>query len=549
MAERRRKGGLFARLAAPIGAIGRRFTRRSAAAGETAPAGEVEGGVDPALVAEDFTLTLDAMLREDVGRFQTKLQIISLVEFREAVGDKWTRLSEKVMLIAEGAIARHLGPGNVSGRQGQDFFVLLFRTVPEAEGRRRAVRIAEDLGTRLLGDQFAGHALPLALAAEIGLAEAMGPDGRLDPLALAQAIAETRALIADQAETGQPLRRALLPGGLGGDEGGLRRSLLPGEARAAEDAGRTLYAVGPLGEPLPPEQVADPTWRAVEIERPRRTRADPEWTPMAPKRPAVEAAPAAGPPPMPAEAEVSVVWRPTWLAAGEVIGAYLARVRRTDQPGSPPLEGPHAYPVEAAETARRLDRVLIAAAARLLATPAAVPAPALIVPLHWGSVSSAQRLSLLGPLADLPDALRQPRLILDLFGVPDGVSNRDLAQAIAALRPLARQVVLRQPLDRPRPARAAECGARGIGIDLGDLPADRHPDDDALIDSLARLHQGADAAGLAAYAWGLRRRAAVLGTVLGGFAMVNGPGLMKDLDQPARVLPAPRSRFTPAPPA
>jgi hypothetical protein len=53
--------------------------------------------------------------------------------------------------------------------------------------------------------------------------------------------------------------------------------------------------------------------------------------------------------------------------------------------------------------------------------------------------------------------------------------------------------------------------------------------------------------GLGVYLWGVRRRALVVGAVQDGFAMVNGPALMKDLAKPAKTLPAPKARFTLAP--
>ena len=185
--------GLLARLARPFSALGRLV----AGGDEEVPAAVREASeASDGIVEDSFTLALDTLLTEDEGKFHTRLQVISLVEFREAVGDKWFRLSEKVMMIAEGVINLHLGAGNVFGRRGQDLFVLLFRNLSAAEGRRRAVQIAQELGTRLVGAQFIGNERPLALAAEITLGDAIGPDGALDLAALHDAVGEMRAIIA-----------------------------------------------------------------------------------------------------------------------------------------------------------------------------------------------------------------------------------------------------------------------------------------------------------------------------------------------------------------
>ncbi len=478
-------GGLLSRLARPFAAIGRKAAPEAAA-----PAGS--RGADPALVEDSFTLALQTVLDEQDGKFDTKLQVISLVEFREAVGDKWSRLAAKVLLIAEGVINLHIGAGNVFARQGEDCFVLLFRAVPHAEGRRRAVLIAQELGTRLVGDQFTGSEQPLALAAELSLAEALKPHGRLNLATLDRAVGEMRAIIA------------------------------------------------PPPSPTPPKAAS--AWTAVEPPARTRGRTDPDWRTMAS---AIAAGTArATTPPLPGDAALSLLWRPTWIANGEMIGAYRAQIQRIDQPGRPAYEGGHAYPPDDAASAMRLDRFCTGAVVReMRASQAAGIGSVAIVPLHWASASSPQRLSVLAPLADLPEEVRAVRLIIDLFGVPDSVRDPELEAAISNLRPLCREVMLRVRLAQPRAINAAECGVGVIGIDLSDLPPAEHTDDDRLLDLLARLHQNADSAWLGVYAWGIRRRAVVTGVVQGGYAMINGPGLMKDLPRLAKVLPAPRSRF------
>ncbi|CCG40951.1 hypothetical protein [Magnetospirillum molischianum] len=549
--------GLLNRLTRPLAAIGRRLTTREEnEAEQTATSAEP---FDDRLVEDTFSLTLEEMLTEDAGRFQVKLQIISLVQFREAVGDKWARLSEKVMLIAEGVIAQHLGAGNVSGRQGQDFFVLLFRTVPHAEGRRRSILIAQELGTRLLGNQFIAGDQPLALAAELDLADAIGPDGRLNPSALASAIDATRAEIAHETAKEGTRREPNLVTDL---NGGIRRSLMPGQSgdngeavdRTAETAwaGHTEYRDGEPVDPrwkamrtAAPRPQTEPEWKPLETEK-KRTKTEPDWKPLETARRLPEGHPDSAPP-MPADAVLTLTWRPTWMGSTETLGAYQARISRVDQPGQTPRDGSRAYPSEGGDTALALDRTIITNAVReLCAADTPIPRAALILPLHWASVSSARRLSLLAPLADLIEGQRGGRIIFELFGMPDDLATRDLNDTIQALRPLCREVMIRVSIDQPRAARAADCHASAIGVDLDELFVTGQADDDTLLDALAGLHQKADAAGLGVYAWGLRRRALVTGTVMGGYSLINGPGLMKDLSRPARALPAPRSRFAKA---
>jgi len=504
---KRSKGGLMTALARPLAAIGRLMGGQPAAAEEqiALPAEAGSSG----LVDESFTMALEGLLAEDDGQYQTKLHLISLVEFHEAVGDKWSRIAEKVMLIAEGVINLHLGAGNVFGRKGSDLFVLVFRNTPAAEARRRAVRIAQELGTRLVGSQFTGHDRPLALAAEIFLSDALDGDGELNLEALAAAITETRAVIAEQT----PLRGPIAP---------------------ADDAA--------------PRRDREPQWAAMEAAA--RNKSDPNWQSTAVERAPADITPGLdATPPLPGDAALSLVWRPTWMEEGEVIGAYRAQLLRVDQPGQPAYEGSRAYPTADGEAIPRLDRFVAGAAVRGIKAAAAEGSAArIVVPLHWGSLGTTARMPVLGPFADIPEEIRAQSLIIDLFGLPANLAPVSLSEAVTAIRPLCREVMVRVPLSNPALNRAALAGVSMVGIDLAELPNADKTDDEHLLAALERLRREAKAAGLAVCVWGVRRRRVVVGTVLGGFAMMNGPGLMKDLPRPAKVLPAPRSRFAAGPP-
>ena len=77
---------------------------------------------------------IEDILKEEAARFGThKVHIISLTDFRTALGAQWQRLSSKVMLIGENVIQRHIGLGHLYNRQGEDAFLLLFRNIPSPE--------------------------------------------------------------------------------------------------------------------------------------------------------------------------------------------------------------------------------------------------------------------------------------------------------------------------------------------------------------------------------------------------------------------------------
>lgn len=555
MSEKRSRGGLLTRITGPIAKVARRVVRRGSevsADDEVKRLMEMALGPDtriPAPLTDDaFRMATEQMLTEDDGAFQVKLHVISLVEFREAVGDKWFKVADKVMMIAEGVINMHIGPGNMFGRQGTDFFVLLFRTVDNGEARRRALIIAQELGTRLVGDQFIGDERPLALAAEVSLEDGLHPDGSLNLAAIHNAVGEIRSIIASQTKGEAPTPRAWMRSGEAEAENGTpRRHLLP-SAPAPRPKADTRPPIATAPEPAAKAPPRDPAWKPLETDRKTPVK-DPTWLildvgetkPLPPELDTEDA----GPEKLPADARLALIWRPTWVAAGEVIGAYKARVQRVDTLGTTALEGIKAYARDDETGANTLDRFCIANAVRdFRASEAAGNNSTVVIPVHWTTLTAENRMEFLTPFADLTQQARGSRVIMELFGVPADVKPIILGSVIQSAKGLCRDVALRTRLSAPRAAMAADCGAAMIGIDLAELARPERTDDDHLLDALKDFLATAGKARLGAYLWGVRRRKVLVGAVQSGFVMVNGSALMKDIPKPAKVLPAPKARFT-----
>jgi hypothetical protein len=249
------------------------------------------------------------------------------------------------------------------------------------------------------------------------------------------------------------------------------------------------------------------------------------------------------PPPLPAGAKLAVAWRPSWLAQGEVMGGFLARVQRLDTSEAPAMESSHAYAPDDIAGAQAMDRFVMAQAVRALRTGAEQGMGTLILPIHWLSAAGVNRTEVLAPLADLSEDIRKTKVMLELFGLPEHLTQGELGFVVKALKPFAGQLLLRVPLHDTRVTMAAACGVDGIGIDLAELVPTQRTDDEHLLDALARFQKAALRSHLAAHLWGARRRTVVTGAVGGGFAMVNGPALMKDIPRPAKPLPAPKARL------
>lgn len=274
-----------------------------------------------------------------------------------------------------------------------------------------------------------------------------------------------------------------------------------------------------------------------------RRRPEAEWEPILRQHASADPdEPWKGVGPIPSEAKLSLLWRPTWVAESQAIAAYCARVARVDHPGDPPLEGSMAYPDGDPVTAETIDRFVSAAAVRDLMRSGPDGGCA-IIPLTWASLVGEHRAELAFPFADMSADMRRQRLKVEICRIPDHATAEEARVVVGGLRHLCGEVLLRLRLSSPLLRQVDELGEAKVGLDLSELRSDQRMADDRLLDVLDLLQVSTDRAGLGCYVWSARRRKVVGGVVGGGFHMVNGPGLMRDVAHPAMVVPAPRDRF------
>ncbi|MGE4279172.1 MAG: hypothetical protein AB7G62_06255 [Magnetospirillum sp.] len=435
------------------------------------------------------------MLKARPDRGVGRVRVVSLADFRQVVGDKWPRLVDKVALIVDRLIRSRLGDDNLYRQMDEETWLMLFPNVGSDQARALTVAVVQDISRHLLGEGCISGTRPLALAAHVdaaALAEA-APDCLLS--VLRRAVEQARALFDET----------------GNDIGGTPAEVVDTYPRQHAH-----------GQPRQPEAEWEPILRRHAHERP-----DEPWK---------------GVGPIPAEARLSLLWRPTWVAKRQAIAAYCARVARVDHPGDAPLEGSMAYPDDDPATAETIDRFVTAASVRDLMRAGSAAGSA-IIPLSWSSLSGEHRAELAFPFADIPAEIRHQRLKVEICRIPDTVTAEQVRGVVEGLRPLCGEVLLRLRLSSPLLRHVDALGTATIGLDLSELRDDQRMADDRLLDVLDLLQASAERAGLGCYVWSARRRKVVGGVVGGGFDMVNGPGLMRDVARPSVVVPAPKNRF------
>ena len=65
---------------------------------------------------DSVALTLSNLVQETETRASGRVQVISLADFREAVGELWAKYQSRILLIAESTISRMIGKGNTRRR-------------------------------------------------------------------------------------------------------------------------------------------------------------------------------------------------------------------------------------------------------------------------------------------------------------------------------------------------------------------------------------------------------------------------------------------------
>jgi len=124
-------------------------------------------------------LTLEEILQR---KPELEVHLVSLTQFRQAIGDTWDRVGAKAIMLAESTLRKVAGHGNpvrVFGEEG--VFLLAFPRLSELEGRRRATVAAIAVGQKLVGARFRivgdGMSSPLVCLASSKGNELIDPQG------------------------------------------------------------------------------------------------------------------------------------------------------------------------------------------------------------------------------------------------------------------------------------------------------------------------------------------------------------------------------------
>jgi hypothetical protein len=200
-------------------------------------------------------LALDDVLKKHP---RARLQVISLKEYRIAIGEAWATRANTIRMLSESTIRSRLGQGETCFAQGEDVFLMLMPGADEKESAKRGYDTALQLGQRLVGDKFTTGSVdgvvPQVRLANLSIADMVNADGRVDVGAVLAA--------AEKAVSLKKIEGAMKGGG----------RLVEGAKPAAKDAW-TMVAHDKPSRPVEMMPIAQAASQ-------QKKKAEPNWAPI-----------------------------------------------------------------------------------------------------------------------------------------------------------------------------------------------------------------------------------------------------------------------------
>jgi len=448
---------------------------------------ERRGYTDATHLVDQIRDLVGASAEPLVGR----LNMIGLNKIRERFGSEWTRLAQRAERIACNVIEKHLVPGDIYAKWGEDSFVVVFARLSEQNARIKCYLIANEISRSLLGEE-SSELLEIKTAISrvdraIDFASLSGLDDLLEAAKPIPPLGPDEALMLVEREDGAEV---------GSD------------AEGTQDAFESPFGAPPELEAISSEYVMIP------IERPRR----------APKvMTGIRGDVLAG---------MDFVFRPIWNPTLNVIATYycMPRVRLSDVEGS---SGDAELAVAGdAEATARLDAATVERVKQEFAEMEAAGRRLIITaPLHFETVSSmSQRRRVAATIAKIGPM--NACLVIEIVGVPVGIQKLRIIDIVSPMRAHCRGVSLQMPMETIDFSHVAGAGVAAVGAELTHASKGEF----IQIQQLNRFQRAAEKAGLATFVHGARSLSMVAAALGAGFHFIDGDAVASSVPHADRAL-------------
>src|SRR5690606_37830217 len=107
---------------------------------------------------DDFSQQLNRLLLQQRSILSGNIHLVGLSKIRERLGDEWPRIADRAQDVAQKVIQRMCRPTDVYTRYDDLSFIIIFSDLTVDQAQLRCHEIGEEIGRRLLGENFAAEA-------------------------------------------------------------------------------------------------------------------------------------------------------------------------------------------------------------------------------------------------------------------------------------------------------------------------------------------------------------------------------------------------------
>lgn len=163
----------------------------------------------PREILEDdaLSMTFTSLLEDRESKSYGTVQILTLSQFHQDLGDIWDKYEKNILLIAETTVDRMLGKAQTAIREDDETWLLVTPDLTPAEAENFAERIASVIGEKLIGARFeatetteTSHADTTPLTGTLQITEAVQDDGTINRASISRAIANAQSVLAARAK-------------------------------------------------------------------------------------------------------------------------------------------------------------------------------------------------------------------------------------------------------------------------------------------------------------------------------------------------------------
>lgn len=426
-----------------------------------------------------FARRLKGALDQQGGVTAGTIQIINLDSVRQALGDRWPRLADRVAALADMVINRRTERHDMVTRLDGPLFLIVFTRLDAAGARTKCALIAEEIERHLLGWSADFKAVRVSAA----VARLTAKEVTLERLDVQDEVA--RALC-QAAKAFPPCEQVPRP---------MADTEKSAEATVRSDADRPWDIETPPASSAPAcERFTD--WyyedRKVTI------------------------------------SEVAFLYWPVWHVRRRAIGTFLC------MPVVPMgrdclLVGSRTLADVSPQLVAEIDRLGLARVSEDIQALAANDHRALVsAPVHFETLATLRlRKDYLAVCANLPAVVRR-HLILELVGLPDGAPEGRVIELLNVVRPFCLAINVRIRLTEMRVTALVGARVHAVGVALDEEDGDEGD----LFRKMNDFTTLAEKADLKTYLHGTPSRSLSVAALCSGFDYVAGDGLATAVGTP-----------------